>query len=71
MSDPKQPTGRPMSEDPWGVGQNADGSINVVSPEDFPRLLAEREADEAAFSDIADDEGDLDDVSDLDDDEDA
>jgi hypothetical protein len=53
MSDPKQATGRPMSEDPWAVGQLDDGSIPSYTEEEARRLSILRDADQAAFDEPA------------------
>lgn len=69
MSDPKGGPLRPASEDNWGIGQRADGSIPSV--EDFPESVTRRDADEAAFDEMMDGESpeeiEDDDLSDLDD----
>lgn len=46
------------ADDNWGVGQNADGEINVIAPEDFAAALAQRQADDEAFGALTDDEAD-------------
>lgn len=70
MADPeKQATGRPMAEDPWGVGQLDDGKIEAMTEEQARLKMIERDAEEQAFGEDDDFEEDLDDVSDLDDDD--
>lgn len=58
--------GSMSSNDPYGIGMNADGTLNVIAPEDLAKWIAERDAWESS-----DPDEDLDDVSDLDDEPDA
>ncbi len=70
MSDDPKKEGinQPRGKDDWGVGQMADGSINVIPPEKFAESVAERDADESAFAAMLDgDSSEEDDLSDLDD----
>ena len=55
-------------DDNWGVGQMADGSINIMTEDEAIKARAARDAEDEAFSVEMTDE-DLDDISDLDDDE--
>lgn len=58
---------QPRGEDNWGIGEMADGTINVIPEDKLLESVAERDADESAFAAML--AGiDLDDVSDLDDD---
>lgn len=57
---------KPNDKDRWGVGQMDDGSINVVPPDELEARVAERDAEDAAFGDLLDEQDD--DLSDLDDD---
>lgn len=62
MSGPKDENRKPSDPDSFGVGMLEDGTLNVISPEDFAERVALRDAED-------DDEGieDDDDLSDLDD----
>jgi hypothetical protein len=70
MSDPKREgIDQPRGNDDWGVGQMADGTIDVIPDDKFAESVAERDADESAFNAML--EGvdlDDDDLSDLEDD---
>lgn len=70
MSDPKREgIDQPRGKDDWGVGQMADGTIDVIPDDKFSESVAERDADESAFNAML--EGvdlDDDDLSDLEDD---
>lgn len=67
MTDPKREgIDTERSEDNWGPGERADGSLNTIAPEDLAASVAQRDADESAFAAML--EGiDPDDLSDLDD----
>lgn len=54
---PDSITGADRENDNWGVGQKADGSINVVPPDELAARIAQRNADEEAFGGLLD-EGD-------------
>lgn len=45
-TDKKVPDDRPEIDD-FGVGQNADGTLNVVTPEEYAKRIALRNAEEA------------------------
>ena len=53
-------------DDHWGVGQQADGSIDVMTEEEARAAIARRDAEDEAWSGMMDGE-DLDDISDLND----
>jgi hypothetical protein len=44
MADPKF---RPESEETFGIGMKADGTLNVLTPEQYQKALLERRASEA------------------------
>jgi len=54
------------ADDNWGVGQQADGSINVMTEEQAREAMVRRDAEDEAWSSMMDGE-DLDDISDLND----
>lgn len=43
-----------MVTDSYGVGMLADGTLNVVTPDEYVRRVAERNAEEALFEQDAD-----------------
>lgn len=51
MSDPKD-TKRPA--DPYGIGQNADGTLNIVPEGELKQRIAERDAEEEEGSEPGD-----------------
>ena len=64
MTDPNDKPLRSESDDPWGVGQRADGTIDVFDEGELPARRAARDAEEAAFADVGDDPDDLSDLDD-------
>lgn len=47
MTDEKKvPDDRPAVDD-FGVGENADGKLNIVTPEEYAKRIALRNAEEA------------------------
>lgn len=53
---PKDPINSPRGGDDWGIGQQADGSINVVPPDELDARIAQRNADDEAFGALLADE---------------
>lgn len=54
MTDDPKPEARPFEEDQWGVGQKADGEINVIPPDQVDAVMAEQDAREEALDDVLD-----------------
>jgi hypothetical protein len=63
----KKPLSTPRGDDNWGPGQRADGSINVMTPEQARLAVAERDAYDQEFETALQPEEELEDISDLDD----
>lgn len=52
----KDPINTEREDDKWGVGQQADGSINVMTVEEARANKIQRDAEERAFGALVDPE---------------
>lgn len=49
MADPRDPIDGPREDDRWGVGETADGEVDVMTVDEALKRLGQRQADEEAF----------------------
>lgn len=61
----KESLSTPRGNDHWGPGQRADGSINIMTPDQARIAIAERDAYDQEFESALQPEEELSDISDL------